>query len=193
MSALPLVGGRTLQELPVQLLTDAAGEAAPDRSFDILALELTDPVTTSCGHSYCMNCIKRHWDEEDQKRIHSCPQCRKTFIPRPTLGKNTMLAALVEQLKKTSDSKSAPAEHLHCYDVDLKNERNLSQQREPVSVSYPEKNSPAGIKDREKDVQADFNRRWQAIKSLCLKLKPVEDSEKIFHELIRLIQKEALM
>ncbi|XP_052403580.1 tripartite motif-containing protein 16 isoform X1 [Carassius gibelio] len=61
---------------------------------------LTDPVTLTCGHSYCTSCITGCWDQDDQKRVYSCPQCRQTFTPRPVLGKNTMLAEVVENLRK---------------------------------------------------------------------------------------------
>uniref|UniRef100_A0A3B4TVZ5 Tripartite motif-containing protein 16-like n=1 Tax=Seriola dumerili TaxID=41447 RepID=A0A3B4TVZ5_SERDU len=73
---------------------------------------LKDPVTIPCGHSYCINCIKTHWDEGDQKKIHSCPQCRKTFTQRPVMVTSTMLADLMEELKKTG-LQAAPADH--CY------------------------------------------------------------------------------
>ncbi|KAL1262252.1 hypothetical protein QQF64_007517 [Cirrhinus molitorella] len=62
---------------------------------------LKDPVTTSCGHSYCKSCITGCWDQEDQMRVYSCPQCRQTFSPRPALARNTMLAEVVEKLKTT--------------------------------------------------------------------------------------------
>ncbi|XP_058237158.1 E3 ubiquitin/ISG15 ligase TRIM25-like isoform X2 [Hemibagrus wyckioides] len=73
---------------------------------------LKDPVTTRCGHSFCMVCINDCWDQEDEKGVYSCPQCRDTFTLRPVLCRNNMLVDVVEKLKKTEVQGASPA---HCY------------------------------------------------------------------------------
>ncbi|XP_077072716.1 E3 ubiquitin-protein ligase TRIM47 isoform X1 [Siphateles boraxobius] len=78
---------------------------------------LKDPVTIPCGHSYCMSCITDCWDQEDQKLIYSCPQCRQTFTPRPALCKNVMIAEMVEKLKKTNFQKACPQSYAGPGDV----------------------------------------------------------------------------
>uniref|UniRef100_A0A6Q2ZDN3 Tripartite motif-containing protein 16-like n=1 Tax=Esox lucius TaxID=8010 RepID=A0A6Q2ZDN3_ESOLU len=59
-----------------------------------------------------MGCIKDCLDQEDDKGIYSCPQCRQTFIPRPVLNRNTMFSELVENLKKTR-LQAAPPDHYY--------------------------------------------------------------------------------
>uniref|UniRef100_A0A672P6L4 FinTRIM family, member 80 n=1 Tax=Sinocyclocheilus grahami TaxID=75366 RepID=A0A672P6L4_SINGR len=63
---------------------------------------LNNPVTTICGHSFCMDCLNEFWDRDNQKAVYSSPQCRQTFSPRPALSKNTVLAEVVERMKRES-------------------------------------------------------------------------------------------
>ncbi|XP_056593743.1 tripartite motif-containing protein 16-like [Triplophysa dalaica] len=80
----------------------AEGNISHDKFSCSVCLDLLkDPVTIPCGHSYCVSCITICWNQEDQKRIYSCPQCRQTFTSRPALNKNVMITEMVEELKKT--------------------------------------------------------------------------------------------
>ncbi|XP_063051912.1 tripartite motif-containing protein 16-like [Engraulis encrasicolus] len=71
---------------------------------------LKDPVTLNCGHNYCRSCIEVCWNGEDVKGVYSCPQCRKTFTPRPVLDKNHVLAELVDQIRKSRIQTAAAVE-----------------------------------------------------------------------------------
>nr|XP_017207573.1 uncharacterized protein ftr06 isoform X4 [Danio rerio] len=73
---------------------------------------LKDPAAIPCGHSFCMSCISGYWDQDEQKGVYSCPQCRQTFTPRPVLGKNFILTEVVENIRKTKLQAARPAQ---CY------------------------------------------------------------------------------
>nr|AAH95315.1 Zgc:110566 [Danio rerio] len=70
---------------------------------------LQDPVTIACGHSYCMSCITDCWNQEELKRIYSCPLCKQSFTPRPALAKNVVFAEMLEKLQKSRLQTAAPA------------------------------------------------------------------------------------
>ncbi|KAM3849912.1 E3 ubiquitin/ISG15 ligase TRIM25-like [Diretmus argenteus] len=70
---------------------------------------LKDPVTVHCGHVYCRICIEGCWDQEEEKGVFSCPQCRESFSPRPVLGRNNMLAEMMENLKTTGSQQASPS------------------------------------------------------------------------------------
>ncbi|XP_067117375.1 tripartite motif-containing protein 16-like [Osmerus mordax] len=71
---------------------------------------LKDPVTLACGHSYCSSCIEGCWDQDEQKGVYSCPQCRQSFTLRPALKRNNIIADVVEKLKETRGAQAAPSE-----------------------------------------------------------------------------------
>ncbi|XP_039621450.1 tripartite motif-containing protein 16-like [Polypterus senegalus] len=61
---------------------------------------LQDPVSTTCGHNFCTNCINKHWDQSDQAEGYKCPQCNEVFSSRPVLSRNAMLTEVMGKLKQ---------------------------------------------------------------------------------------------
>ncbi|XP_036416295.1 E3 ubiquitin/ISG15 ligase TRIM25-like [Colossoma macropomum] len=104
---------RELLSLRLRKMAEASISVDQDQFSCPVCLDLLkEPVTTPCGHSFCMVCINGYWDQDDQRGVYSCPQCRETFTPRPVLRRNNMLAEVVEKLKKTELQAASPA---HCY------------------------------------------------------------------------------
>ncbi|XP_030634327.1 tripartite motif-containing protein 16-like [Chanos chanos] len=83
-------------------MAEASISVCKDQFMCPVCLDLfKDPVTIPCGHSYCMGCIRGYWGQDDQKGVYSCPQCRQNIRQRPVLRKNTILAEVMEKLKRT--------------------------------------------------------------------------------------------
>uniref|UniRef100_A0A8C5MR22 E3 ubiquitin/ISG15 ligase TRIM25-like n=1 Tax=Leptobrachium leishanense TaxID=445787 RepID=A0A8C5MR22_9ANUR len=60
----------------------------------------TDPVTLTCGHNYCQDCITRTWDNQEEGD-YSCPECRKKYRVRPKLKRNLRLRNITETFQET--------------------------------------------------------------------------------------------
>ncbi|XP_053349200.1 nuclear factor 7, brain-like isoform X1 [Clarias gariepinus] len=66
----------------------------------------TDPVSTPCGHNYCMICLKEFWDSS----LHcQCPVCKTSFAKRPELCVNMFISGLAASFKKSVQVKSGSA------------------------------------------------------------------------------------
>uniref|UniRef100_A0A8C8GQ28 Protein NLRC3-like n=1 Tax=Oncorhynchus tshawytscha TaxID=74940 RepID=A0A8C8GQ28_ONCTS len=48
---------------------------------------LRDPVSISCGHTFCRQCIIRYWEKPAPSADYDCPQCRKRSRTHPLLQK----------------------------------------------------------------------------------------------------------
>ncbi|XP_077312560.1 E3 ubiquitin-protein ligase TRIM39-like [Lithobates pipiens] len=66
-----------------------------------------NPVTLSCGHTFCHDCIDKIWQGK-HKGDYECPECRKKFDARPELNKNIALSNIVASICSSSCSQEKP-------------------------------------------------------------------------------------
>ncbi|CAB1417340.1 unnamed protein product [Pleuronectes platessa] len=120
-------------------------------------------------------------------------ECGQTFTPKPLLVKSSMIANSLEELRETG-LQAAPADHCYAEPEDMacevctgrklkalktERQRELGRRRQQIQK---------GLQDRERDVKL-LQQEVEAINGSAD--KAVNDSEKIFSELIRLLEKRS--
>ncbi len=73
-----------------------------DQLLCSICLDVFDnPVSTPCGHSFCMTCIGHYWDSV---KHYQCPLCKQTFKRKPDLHINRTLREITEQFKRMKEN-----------------------------------------------------------------------------------------
>ncbi|XP_051955059.1 tripartite motif-containing protein 16-like protein isoform X1 [Xyrauchen texanus] len=144
---------------------------------------LREPVTIPCGHNYCMDCIKSYWEQKNQRKICSCPQCRQTFSPRPTLNKNTLFAEVVEKFRHTGIRSHSI--HGVMTDEDIANEKQDLVMFCEKELKESQRRCQQVIKAREAELQ-QLSEATLSLRSSAQ--AAVEDTERLFTELIKSIE-----
>ncbi|XP_026873282.2 tripartite motif-containing protein 65 [Electrophorus electricus] len=94
------------------------------------------PATIPCGHTFCKDCISKHWDQREKGRPQhvefNCPVCNEKFPTRPSLKRNVSLSVLSEAAADSGgDPKDAGSP---CERADVGTELLCARHQKPLDV-----------------------------------------------------------
>ncbi|XP_066577470.1 E3 ubiquitin-protein ligase TRIM39 isoform X3 [Amia ocellicauda] len=139
----------------------------------------TRPVSTPCGHNFCMACIGGYWDSS---AVCQCPLCKETFYRRPDLRINTTLKEISEKIRtrlNLSEERSAQPGEVPC---DFCTGRKLRAVKSCL----------AQLRETEAEVQQKIQDRLKKVEEIrqAVELsrlgaqRETEDSEQVFRALV---------
>ncbi|XDV49853.1 hypothetical protein PO909_019025 [Leuciscus waleckii] len=133
-----------------------------------------------------MDCIKRCWDVDFYRGVYSCPTCRTTFNQRPALSRSTVLAGILGGMKQ-----KVPARPVTC-DVCKGRKVKAIQSCLVCMASYCQTHVRPHYESKafkiHKLVKASPILQHQICPQHHKALAAVENSDRIFTEIIRSIQ-----
>ncbi|KAM9857192.1 E3 ubiquitin-protein ligase TRIM39-like [Aulostomus maculatus] len=70
---------------------------------------LTQPVTLSCGHNFCKDCITTQWDS---RVTWLCPMCKQVFAQQPELQVNSLISEIIAHFREAQQKASGSERHV---------------------------------------------------------------------------------
>ncbi|XP_029945824.1 bloodthirsty-related gene family, member 2 [Salarias fasciatus] len=140
----------------------------------------SNPVTTPCGHSFCLSCLCHYWSRHESRY---CPACRRLFADRPDLSVNHVLADVADNYRKSRPQK--PPDEKKAVDVEqLIQERLQKIERLKHSLQLQKSSYLREVRESQKTFSALVNAMEKAHKGIVAEIEARQRAEEKKVELL---------
>ncbi|KAJ6656455.1 hypothetical protein lerEdw1_003743 [Lerista edwardsae] len=121
---------------------------AEDLQCSICLSLLTSPATLLCGHSFCLECIRRWAQVRGEGRGRGCPNCQRGFFFKRLPERNVFLEALLEKYRRAAFADAVPKEGTPRLQFSVPGAGRRSQQ-----PAYPKRQDVVKISEVSKETE----------------------------------------
>lgn len=147
----------------------------------------SSPVTTPCGHSFCLPCLSNYWSRHQSRY---CPHCKRVFADRPDLSINHILADISDNFRKNRPEK--PLEEELVLDIEeMIHERQQKIERLKYSLQLQKNSYLREVRESQKVFSALVHQMEKSHKALVSAIEEKQrQEEKKVETLVEELKKE---